>query len=156
MKLCFTCEVSGSFFLHHLLCTDELSRYIPKLYSCKILLNTFKKIFRKFLMTSRFFCVKLHMFFVEWKLFQFERVREILNYEISWKILYEILGCLALCMANFVKGFISLCTIFFLPFFQMKIHIVRAQLHWNLWHHQMSFEISFMPPIGILSFLYFL
>ena len=23
-----------------------------------------------------------------------------------------------------------------------------SQLHWNVWHHQMSFEMSLMPPSG--------
>ena len=31
---------------------------------------------------------------------------------------------------------------------------VDGPLHWNVWRHQMSFEISFMPPIGILFFLF--
>ena len=35
------------------------------------------------------------------------------------------------------------------------LHLFRSQLHWNMWRHQMSFEICFMPPIGTLSFLFF-
>ena len=31
---------------------------------------------------------------------------------------------------------------------------VRAWLHWNVWHHQMSFETFFMLPIGIHSFFF--
>ena len=45
------------------------------------------------------------------------------------------------------------------PFFhtdipQSGVPILRARLYWNLWLHQMSFEISFTPPIGTLSFLF--
>ena len=32
MKPLFTCKGSGSFFLHHLLCTHKSSWYIPTLY----------------------------------------------------------------------------------------------------------------------------
>ena len=39
--------------------------------------------------------------------------------------------------------------------FWMIMIIIRDRLHWNVWHQQMSFEISFMPPIGTLSFLFF-
>ena len=36
----------------------------------------------------------------------------------------------------------------FIPYFVSRWVILRARLHWNLWCHYMSFEISFMPPIG--------
>ena len=41
-----------------------------------------------------------------------------------------------------------------LDFFERSGDIFKTWLHWNVWRHQMSFEISFMPSIGTLSFLF--
>ena len=35
------------------------------------------------------------------------------------------------------------------------LHHIRARFHWNMWCHQMSFEISFMDSVETLSFLFF-
>ena len=44
----------------------------------------------------------------------------------------------------------------FLSYYLLKLcfYFLRQKMTWNVWRHQMSFEISFMPPIGTLSFLF--